>query len=156
MTTKIKLLNHEKYLIQHGKLVNITHKNSTAIWLHAPSSIPVKDYVNVYRVMGDKELLFLINNKILPNTQPYQAIVEGEIGRKYMEKYLGGQKRVDSLPTTVVEFTIKKEIYDLMFKIQHKVEDGVLSLGLGNKAGNCLNIFNANIEKFSIVTVKRK
>jgi hypothetical protein len=58
--------------------------------------------------MGDIELFFLLNNNFLPNTQPYHAIVEGETGRKYMEKYLNGIKYVDSKPTTIVEFTIKK------------------------------------------------
>jgi hypothetical protein len=107
-STKVKLLDHEKRLLEQGLLTNITHQNANAIWLYAPSSIPRDGYVNVYRVMGDIELLFLLNNNFLPNTQPYQAIVEGETGRKYMEKYLNGIKYVDSKPTTIVEFTIKK------------------------------------------------
>lgn len=155
-SVKIKLLDHEKQLLEQGSIQNITHKNANSICLHKKSSVPPIDFVNVYRVMGDIELLFLINNNILPNTQPYQAIVEGEIGRKYMEKYLNGLKYVNSKPTTVVEFTIKKDLYNQMFKIQHKAEDGVLSIGLGNKAGNCLELFNAGIKSFSIVTVKRK
>lgn len=153
---KIKLLEHEKQLLEQGLIKNVTYIGENSIHLYAKSSIAGNDYVNVYRVMGDIELQFLLNNKILPNTQPYQAIVEGEIGRKYMEKYLNGLKYVNSKPTTVVEFTIKKYLYDQMFKIQYKAEDGVLSIGLGNKVCNCLNLFNASIKSFSIVTVKRK
>lgn len=153
---KIKLLDHEKQLLEQGLIQNITHNNANSICLRKKSSVPQVGCVNVYRVMGDIELLFLINNKILPNTQPYQAIVEGEIGRKYMEKYLNGLKYVNSKPTTVVEFTIEKTLYDQMFKIQHKAEDGVLSIGLGNKAGNCLDLFNTGIKSFAIVSVKRK
>lgn len=156
MKEKIKLLDHEKQLLEKGLLQNITHQNANAIYLYAKSSIPVSEFVNVYRVMGDIELQYLLNTNKLPNTQPYQAIVEGDIGRKYMEKYLIGQKYVNSKPTTIVEFTIRKDLYEKMFKIQHKVEDGVLSIGLGNKAGNCLNLFNAGIETYAIVLVKRK
>jgi hypothetical protein len=73
-----------------------------------------------------------------------------------MEKFLSGQKYVATNPTTIVEFTIKKEFFDQLFAIQHKIEDGVLSIGLGNKVGNGLKLFNENFESFKIVTVKRK
>lgn len=152
---KIKLLDHEKQLLVENKLQNISHSSNSLV-LRTKSSIPENNCVNVYRVMGDIEVLFLTNNKILPNTQPYQAIVEGENGRIYMEKYLFGLKYVDTVPTIVVEFTIEKELYNIMFKIQHKPEDCVMSIGLGNKAGKCLEMFNNGIKKFNIVTVKRK
>jgi hypothetical protein len=156
MNKKPKLLDHEKELLSAKLLKDITHTRSTSIWLHGESSTEEENCVNVYRVMGDKELLFLLQNKNLPNTQPYQAIVEGDEGRKYMEKFLSGQKYVATNPTTIVEFIIKKEIFNQLFAIQHKIEDGVLSIGLGNKAGNGLKLFNANIKSFRIVTVKRK
>ena len=109
--------------------------------------------------MGDIELLYLLENKILPSTQPYQAIVEGENGRTYMEKYLNGKKTVSTLPTTVVEFTVQKSLIDELFKIQHKIEDGAISMGLGNKAGNGLNLFNKCLldgtSTYRIVKVKR-
>lgn len=132
--TKAKLLPHEKQLLDDGKLVDITHLNTS-------SSEPQYGFVNVYRVMGDTELLYLLENLELPSTQPYQAIVEGSDGRKYMEKYLGGQKYVATSPTTVIEFTIRKELKDKLFAMQHKIEDGVISMGLGNKAGNGLVYF---------------
>lgn len=157
---KIKLLPHEKQLLSDNKLADITHPKSSSKWLHTDSSKPSPGFVNVYRVMGDIELFYLLQHNQLPDTQPYQAIVEGNDGRKYMEKYLNGQKHVDTIPTTVVEFTIKEELKVKLFDIQHKIEDGVISMGLGNKAGGGLNLFNNDlsddITKFKIVTVKRQ
>ena len=76
-----------------------------------------------------------------------------------MEKYLHGIKKVNTNPTTVVEFTINKTLKDKLFKIQYKVEDGVLSMGLGNKAGNGLKLFNDDlinkISSYRIVIIKR-
>jgi hypothetical protein len=158
--SKVKLLKHEKELLQNGLIKNITHKSSSSIWLRTESSNVAQPYVNVYRVMGDSELMYLLNNKQLPSTQPYQAIVAGEEGRNYMEKYLHGLKHVDTNPTTVVEFTIVQTLYDTLFTIQHKIEDGVISIGLGKYAGNSLDLFNNdlanNTSQFKIVTVKRK
>lgn len=158
--SKVKLLKHEKELLQNGSIQNITHKKSSSVWLHTESSNVDKPYVNVYRVMGDDELLYLLNNKQLPSTQPYQAIVIGQEGRNYMEKYLNGLKYVDTNPTTVVEFTILQTLYDKLFAIQHKIEDGTISIGLGKYAGNGLDLFNDDlvndISHFKIVTVKRK
>jgi len=132
-------------------------KKSSSVWLNRESSCPKSGYVNVYRVMGDVELLYLIENDKLPNTQPYQAIVKGEDGRKYMEKYLSGQKHVSTSPTTVVEFTIQEEIWNQLFSIQNKIEDGVMSVGLGDKAGKGLILFNKFLDKnnYRIVKVKR-
>jgi hypothetical protein len=156
---KIKLLHHEQKLLDKNLIENSTHKNSTSVWLSAKSSIPNDFQTTVYRVMGDIELLYLLEHNYLPDTQPYQAIVEGEIGRKYMEKYLHGIKKVDTNPTTIVEFIINKTLKEELFKIQHKVEDGVISMGLGIKAGNGLNLFNNDLinkkSTYRIVTVKR-
>lgn len=154
-----RLLPHEKKLILSGELKNITHNNSSSIWLETSSSKPSIDYINVYRVMGDIELQYLMEHNNLPDTQPYQAIMEDEKGRIYAEKYLNGQKWVDSCPTTVVEFIIPRVLRDQLFAIQHKAEDGVLSMGLGNKAGKGLGIFNESLSqglsKWQIVKVKR-
>jgi len=65
---------------------------------------------NVYRVMGDVELSYLLEHNALPNTQPYQAIMEGQAGRAYTETFLTGKKRVDSSPTTVLEFFAPMEL----------------------------------------------
>ena len=164
MSSKISklLLPHEKKLLLDGELKNITHKGSSSIWLDAPSTefSLVENITNVYRPMGDLELLFLLKHGILPDTQPYQSITEGVAGRIYAEKYLNGKKWVDSCPTTVVEFCIPKELFKTLFEIQHKCEDGCLSIGLGEKGGGGLKLFNASLAKkessFRIVKVKRK
>jgi hypothetical protein len=74
-------------------------------------------------------------------------------------RYLTGQKRVDTSPTSVVEFAIPVELYEVLFAIQHKVEDGAISIGLGNKAGNALPLFNSALadgrSSWRIVKVKR-
>jgi len=75
---KIKLLHHEQKLLDNKLIKNITHKNSTSIWLSTKSSIPNDLQTNVYRVMGDIELLYLLEYNYLSDTQPYQAIVEGD------------------------------------------------------------------------------
>ena len=156
---KVKLLSHEYKLLADNLIQNVTHTNSSSIWLKADSSIPFDTHTNVYRIMGDNELLYLLANNQLPCTQTYQAIVEGPNGRIYMEKYLHGQKYVDTNPTTVVEFTISKILKDKLFALQYKVEDGVMSMGLGNKAGNGLNLFNEDMangkSSYRIVTIKR-
>jgi hypothetical protein len=130
---KPKILQHEKKLLEEGKLIDNTHENSSSIWLEGESFVPSDEYTNVYRVMGDIELLYLLQHSELPDTQPYQAIVEGYNGLRYMEKYLNGKKYVDTTPTTIIEFTMKKTLFKTLFDIQHKAEDGVLSIGLGKK-----------------------
>ena len=91
--------------------------------------------------MGDLELKHLLSNGVLPDTQPYQTIVEGEAGRRYAEKYLRGAKKpspsrpLGSTPTTVVEFVVPRELVEQLFAMQSKIEDGVLSHGLGDKGG---------------------
>ena len=114
----------------------------------------------VYRPMGDKEFAYLSEHGLLPDTQPYQTIVEGESGRIYAEKYLRGKKWVDSHPTTVVEFIVPKVVVSELFRMQQKVEDGCLSHGLGHKGGKGLPLFNACLKlkhtSWKIVLVKRK
>jgi hypothetical protein len=109
--------------------------------------------------MGDAECAFLLSNGTLPNTQPYQTIVEGTEGRSYAEKYLRGQKKVDSSPTTVVEFTMPVVLIRKLFARQSKNEDGVISHGLGDKGGGGLPFFNASLQNgessFRLVLVKR-
>jgi len=170
---KIKLLPHEKNLLETKQLEDITHTNSSSTWLWCRSStesiLCQEGYQNnrstddtkipVYRVMGDIEVAYLLKNNLLPDTQPYQAIVPGPDGRVYMEGYLKGKKKVDTTPTTVVEFMIPRTLWDTLFAIQHKNEDGVVSVGLGNKAGKGNGLFNKSLESnestYKIVTVKR-
>lgn len=157
-----QLLAHEAALLRSGQLRNETHANATSVWLHADSSVPNAEngQTNVYRHMGDLEFAYLQAHNQLPDTQPYQTIVEGEQGRRYCEKYLNGKKWVDSNPTTVVEFTTTKALVEQLFKIQHKVEDGCLSMGLGSKGGGGLSLFNASLldgrTSWRIVKVKRR
>jgi len=154
------LLPHEVELVKSGKLVNTTHKGSTALWLSGASTLLEPGRTNVYRHMGDEELKYLVANNQLPNTQPYQTIVEGELGRKYCDKYLDGKKWVDSSPTCIIEFNTPKELIEYIFSVQHKAEDGCLSMGLGNKAGNQLALFNQALAEgkstWTVVKVKRK
>eukprot|EP00041_Stephanoeca_diplocostata_P022967 m.556712 g.556712 ORF g.556712 m.556712 type:complete len:143 (+) comp22186_c0_seq6:451-879(+) len=116
-------------------------------------------YICVYRPMADAEVCFLLKYGVLPATQPYQAIIEGPSGRAYAEKYLRGKKKVDTHPTTVVEFAIPVSLRDHLFALQHKPEDGAMSMGLGAKAGNGLAIFNEHLQdgtaSWRIVLVKR-
>ncbi|AYV82523.1 MAG: hypothetical protein Hyperionvirus1_102 [Hyperionvirus sp.] len=153
------LLVHERELLKSGKIGNLTHKGATSAWLDAPSSVAENGMTTVYRVMGDAEFLYLLEKNELPDTQPYQAIMEGPRGRVYAEKYLNGKKYVNTSPTTVVEFLCPENLITELFKIQHKAEDGALSIGLGNKAGNGLKKFNESLTigntKWKIVKVKR-
>merc|ERR1719199_1950971 len=109
--------------------------------------------------MGDEECRHLLETGTLPNTQPYQTIVEGPDGRVYAEKYLRGHKSVDSSPTTVVEFVAPRSLSDRLFAMQSKNEDGAISHGLGDKGGKGLPLFNASLRSgessFRIVLVKR-
>jgi hypothetical protein len=159
------LLPHEQQLLRSGALSDVTHVNATSIWLTA-SSIQLTDarLCAVYRPMGDAEFEHLLRNGALPDTQPYQTIVEGEAGRRYSEKYLRGHKKVDSSPTTVVEFVMTCALVQQLFAMQQKIEDGVLSHGLGSKGGRGLPSFNACLKKrttegaegsFRVVLVKR-
>ncbi len=171
ITGKLRsLLPYELELLNSNKLTNITHSGSTSIWLEALSYYPTNNNnnnnndntrtTNVYRPMGDKEVLYLLSNNQLPDTQPYQAIIEGPVGRAYSNKYLSGKKWTDTHPTTVVEFTCPFELIEKLKKMQMKVEDGAISMGLGNKAGKGLPLFNASLREgtttFRIVKVKRR
>ncbi|UJR24169.1 hypothetical protein I4U23_027135 [Adineta vaga] len=154
-----RLLPHELELYENGQLFNITHDGSSSIWLETYSSIPLEDKINVYRPMGDQEILYLIENNQLPSTQPYQAIIEGENGRIYANKYLNGNKWTDTNPTTIVEFTVPIDFMEFLKEKQMKIEDGALSIGLGSKAGKCLPLFNEKILNgqitYRIVKIKR-
>jgi hypothetical protein len=108
--------------------------------------------------MGDVEAEFLVENGFLPDTQPYQSIVEGLIGRDYADKYLTGKKTTDTSPSTIVELTVPITIVEQLSAIQTKVEDGAISMGLGDKAGGGLALFNEALIKhgsFRIVKIKR-
>ena len=109
--------------------------------------------------MGDPECRYLLEHGILPDTQLYQTVVEGATGREYAEKYLRGHKKVDSLPTTVIEFIVPKTIVEELFAMQTKIEDGAISHGLGCKGGKGLPILNQSLSaresSFRIVLVKR-
>jgi len=140
-TKKPKLLPHETSLLASGDLKDITHENSSAIWLYAPSTTLLpseEDKKNsktlVYRHMGDEEFAYLLANGILPDTQPYQTIVEGPVGRTYCEGYLRGHRKPSgNVVTTVVEFEAPAALIDKLFSMQKKIEDGCLSHGLGDK-----------------------
>ena len=114
----VKLMAHERDLLERGLLRNIAHANATSVWLEADSTVPGDGQTTCYRPMGDAEVLFLVQNGQLPGTQPYQAIIEGENGRAYAEKYLNGQKRVDTLPSSVVEFVCPKSLIEQLFALQ--------------------------------------
>jgi len=98
--------------------------------------------------------------RLLSATQPYQAILEGALGRAYCEKYLSGQKWTNTHPSTVVEFRVPAALVAALMARQHKAEDGAVSMGLGSKAGGGLPLFNAALKDgtadFRIVKVKRR
>ena len=156
-----KLLAHEQALLSSGNLSDVTHANASALWLSAGSteSDLGADRTLVYRPMGDREYAHLLTHGELPDTQPYQTIVEGATGRAYAEKYLRGLKWVDSSPTTVVEFNAPRSLVETLFAKQQKVEDGAISHGLGDKGGKGLSLFNAAMRSgditHRIVLVKR-
>ncbi len=131
------------------------------------ASVPRASFACTARCACDREYAFLASHGLLPATQPYQTIVVGDAGRAYAEKYLRGRKRVDTYPTTVVEFlapaalvrnqSINQSIK--LFERQSKPEDGCTSHGLGDKGGGGLGMFNASLASraasWRIVLVKR-
>jgi hypothetical protein len=156
-----KLLQpHERAMVESGELRNVTHHGASAIWLEAASKAPGPGRTLVYRPMGDLEALHVVAHNQLPSTQPYQAIIEGEAGRTYAEKYLAGKKWVDTAPTTVMEFDCPAQLIEALFAIQHKPEDGAMSMGLGHKAGGGLPLFNQSLADgyttWRVVKVKRQ
>lgn len=156
----LKLLAHELELVESGQLVDITHSGSSAIWLSKDSALLEDESMAlVYRPMGDIECQHLLTSGTLPDTQPYQTIVEGKEGRIYAEKYLRGHKSVDSSPTTVVEFAAPRVLVQHLFAMQSKNEDGAISHGLGDKGGQGLPLLNFSLQSgettFRIVCVKR-
>ncbi|CAE7767371.1 unnamed protein product [Symbiodinium microadriaticum] len=109
--------------------------------------------------MTDKECSFLREHGTLPDTQPYQTIVEGDEGFQYCKKYFCGKKKVTPPVSTIVEFLCPRALVDQLFAMQWKIEDGARSHGLGNKGGKGLPIFNEALESgaisWRIVFVKR-
>ena len=154
-----RLLPHELALYEAGDLQNMTHHGSSSLWLEAPSSVSQPGHTNVYRPMGDIEVRYLLEHGELPDTQPYQAIIEGHSGRVYANKYLTGAKRTNTNPTTIVEFCAPNELIETLKEKQMKIEDGALSMGLGSKAGKGLALFNESMRtgetNFRIVKIKR-
>ena len=157
-----KLLAHEQALLASGRLSDVTHAHASARWLSAGSTVEADlgtDRTLVYRPMGDREYAHLLAHGQLPDTQPYQTIVEGAGGRAYAEKYLRGHKWVDSSPTTIVEFNAPRSLVETLFARQQKPEDGAMSHGLGEKGGKGLPLFNAAMRSgdmtHRIVLVKR-
>ena len=159
--SKARLLRHERELVASGHLEDVTHAGASSTWLRAPP-LPgerPEGLVCVYRPMCDREYAFLASHGLLPATQPYQTIVVGDAGRAYAEKYLRGRKRVDTYPTTVVEFLAPAALVRKLFERQSKPEDGCTSHGLGDKGGGGLGMFNASLASraasWRIVLVKR-
>lgn len=154
-----ELKQHEKELVRSGLLKDATHEGASSIWLSAESTGDVEGMTRLYRPMGDSEIEFLVSHGVLPPTQPYQTVVEGDVGREYAEKYLTGRKSVDTSPTTVVEFVCPTDLSKRLFSMQSKIEDGAMSHGLGDKGGKGLPIFNESLESgkttWRIVRVKR-
>lgn len=89
----------------------------------------------------------------------HSSFVLDSVQPRYAEKYLNGKKYVDTSPTSVVEFICPSELIQALFAIQHKPEDGAISMGLGNKAGKGLPLFNTALaegrSRWRIVRVKR-
>ena len=156
----VKLLPHERDLVNCGELRDVTHTGASAIWLRRESTkMEGPGQTAVYRPMGDLECAHLLHFGTLPATQPYQTIVEGEEGRNYAERYLRGSKWVDSVPTTVIEFVCPTPLVAGLFAKQCKPEHGCLSHGLGSKGGKGLPLFNESlrdrITTLRVVLVKR-
>jgi hypothetical protein len=93
-----RLLPHERELLDSGELIDVSHPRASSIWLKRGAGDPLghsaanKDEaagaddrsngeaalrVRVYRPMGDAECAYLREHNQLPDTQPYQTIVEG-------------------------------------------------------------------------------
>ena len=111
-------------------------------------------FTTVYRPVGDDELRHLQQANQLPSTQPYQAIMEGQPGRAYAERYVDGTKRVDTAPATVIEIVAPTVLIQKLFEKQQKPEDGCLSHGLGFAAGKDLDVMNSWLKDFNDCFVK--
>ncbi|CAJ1338151.1 unnamed protein product [Effrenium voratum] len=171
---KAGLWPHEKQLLEEKQLAEVSHKNASSILLAAalgadapedqPETEPaqdadVEDMAYVYRHMTDKEAVFLLEHSLLPDSQPYQTIVEGTEGYEYCRKYFTGKKKVTPPVSTIVEFKCPKSLVERLFAMQWKIEDGARSHGLGDKGGKGLPLFNEALEtgavSWRIVFVKR-
>jgi hypothetical protein len=160
-----ELLAHEAELVERGVLRDVTHAGARSHFFEAAAGCSRKEddaregTTLVYRHMGDRELFVLLERCQLPSTQPYQTLVRGDQGLAYCRKYLTGKKRVDTGVTTIVEFAAPTALVDSLFATFHKAEDGCISTGLGDKAGNTLPLFNAGLADGSVtfcpIVVKR-
>lgn len=83
--------------------------------------------------MGDTELKFLVEHNELPDTQPYQTLVEGSNGLDYCMKYFMGKKYVDIEVVTIIEFKCVKQLTESLFRTFHKAEEGCLSTVYGTR-----------------------
>jgi len=126
--SKSLLQPHERALVASGELSNVTHPGALAVWLEAAS----------------KEVSWWSTTNC-QRRSPTRPFPEGPAGRRYSEKYLTGHKWVDTAPTTVIEFDCPSQLIEELFAIQHKPEDGALSMGLGHKAGGGLPLFNQSL-----------
>jgi len=66
-------------------------------------------------------------------------------GRAYSNKYLVGKKRVNTSPTTIVEFVISIGLIGALKGMQMRIEEGAMSMGLGDKVGRGLSFFNKEL-----------
>lgn len=65
-----ELLPHEQVLVEQGELLDIAHSGAKHIIFGAHLGVvPNANRVCVYRHMGDAELLYLLQNKQLPDTR---------------------------------------------------------------------------------------
>jgi hypothetical protein len=160
MKQKVRLLKHEEDALRAGHLANVSHVGSSSVWLHSDSGTPGNGRTYCYRHMGGLEFSHLLTQNQLPTTQPYQTLTRNEEGRVYCESYLRTNKKVDTNPTTVVQFDVSSEFVDWLWSVQHKPEKGTLSHGVGDKAGKTLARFNEELTAgaitWRIVLVKRR
>jgi hypothetical protein len=67
---------------------------------------------------------------------------------------------VNTSPSSVIEFIVPRELIATLFARQHKAEDGAVSMGLGDRAGAGLPLFNDTLangtSRWRIVKVKRR
>ena len=136
---KAGLWPHEKALLESGILAEISHRGASSILLQArhfndedmcleSEKLEVEkveeevedqqEMVRIYRHMTDKECSFLREKGILPDTQPYQTIVEGDEGFQYCKKYFCGKKKVTPPVSTIVEFMCPRTLVDTLFAMQ--------------------------------------
>ena len=139
---KAGLWPHEKALLESGALTEISHKGASSVLLQAPQlgeqapeaeleafenmaqedearkAVESEEMVSIYRHMTDKECSYLRERGRLPDSQPYQTIVEGTEGFEYCKKYFCGKKKVTPPVSTIVEFMCPRSLVDRLFAMQ--------------------------------------